>query len=301
MLISPAPNAEVPGVLSADNNDYKSYPNYESTLGLSLEELTRIAPAPSVSASPSLSKPKKRKNRVYQSPNMTQAYRYRTNLFAEKLFLIISPSTPSGEYSQLERWLKTYVSSSNPDIFPNTTAQVGDKMPKPKDFMTRAESLARRVYLTIALIIDEVGGDEGHEGRLKGYHKNLSDALEENILLVDDLKGAVPAYFDTLHTLYTSYEVGKVVLSFTAYLTKRNKIAQVEAIEEGAKSLLQAIEMRCGEVKKGMDEGWIDKVLECVFSEGTLLNEDDDFMEEWAGEVVESWREGVIGLVALKA
>jgi len=232
---------------------------------------------------------------------MTQAYRYRTNLFAEKLFLIISPSTPSGEYSQLQQWLKTYLASSNPDMFPNTPAQVGDKTPRPKDAMTRAEGLARRVYLAIALIIDEAGGDQGHDGRLKGYNKNLSDALEENILLVDDLNGAVPAYFDTLHTLYTSYEVGKVVLSFTAYLTKRSKITQVEAIEEGGKGLLQAVEMRCAEVKKGMDEGWIDKVLECVFSEGTLLSEDDDFIEEWAGEVAESWREGVVGLAVLKA
>ena len=44
-----APNPETHGVLSTDNLDYKSHPNYESTLSHSFEKATRFVPAPTAS------------------------------------------------------------------------------------------------------------------------------------------------------------------------------------------------------------------------------------------------------------
>lgn len=66
-------------------------------------------------------------------------------------------------------------------------------------------------------------------------------------------------------------------------------------------------------VRKGLDEGgWIDKVLDSVLqvqgSEGekaSVLGSLTDLMdagrlEVWAGDVVESWRDSIVGLSFLK-
>lgn len=142
---------------------------------------------------------------------------------------------------------------------------------------------------------------------MKGYNKDLLDALDETLALVQEMQGVVPAYFTTLHVLYSAHGVGKFVLAFLGYLSRRGKdvhAIQAESsklIEEKSRSLLKAVEETSTAIKKGMDEGWIDKVLDGALAEGSLLSADDPFMEEWAGDVVESWRECVAGLGYLKA
>jgi N-terminal acetyltransferase B complex non-catalytic subunit len=65
-------------------------------------------------------------------------------------------------------------------------------------------------------------------------------------------------------------------------------------------------------IKKSLDEGgWIDKVLESVQGDpdvadttsvaGTLRSVvDENFMEQWAGEVVDSWKDSVKGFAYFK-
>jgi N-terminal acetyltransferase B complex non-catalytic subunit len=177
--------------------------------------------------------------------------------------------------------------------------------------MTQPENLARQAYQAMVLIVSIASDqdqwtDSDFITRLQSCNKDLAEVLEQTANMIEGFQGHVPAYFDTLHALYTAYEVGKAVLSFTAYMGRQGKNVYKTQAEENTplvevtNRLLVTVEKQCGVIKKGMDEGWIDKVLECAMGEGTLLDE-DNFMEEWAGEVVESWRESVAGLSYLKA
>lgn len=177
--------------------------------------------------------------------------------------------------------------------------------------MTRPEDLARKAYWNMALIIHtshdrSQWADTDYSSRLGAHNQDLISSLAQILATVDGLQALVPAYFDTLHALYTAYDVGKAALTLIGYLGKQAKGTHEsqagfeKELLKAAKNLLAAIEKQCTVIKKGMDEGWIDKVLECALAEGTVLDEDDVFMEEWAGEVVESWRESVAGLSYLK-
>lgn len=75
---------------------------------------------------------------------------------------------------------------------------------------------------------------------------------------------------------------------------------------ESAKKVLEAVEEKSKMIKNGLDEsGWIDRVLESmeVGDSGEKLRSlvGENFLEEWAGWVVEGWKESVTGLGLLKA
>lgn len=218
--------------------------------------------------------------------------------------MILSPSTSSGEQEMLLDWLRqdlqntAFSAGTNPNIETNTT-------------MTVPEDLANQAHKAMSSIVVEAGdkvlwAEPDFDDRLKAMNQDLSDALNNLLQLVESMTAVLPAYFDTLHTLYTAYNLGKAALSFVAYCARAGKKMHGDQAESSkvvgdfAQRLLAAVEKQCVVIKKGMDEGWIDKVLESALAEGTFLDE-DDFMEEWAGEVVESWRESVAGLAYLKA
>lgn len=179
--------------------------------------------------------------------------------------------------------------------------------------MTVPEEVAHQAYQAMAFLLVEASDkalwtEPDLTTRLETLSQDLSDAVEKMLHLVENMTAVLPAYFSTLHTLYTAYEFSKAVSSFGAWVARQGKKLHPEQAKlskgsgESAKILANAVEKRCGVIKKGMDEGWIDKVLESACAEGTWLDEGDDgFMEEWAGEVVESWRESVAGLALLKA
>ena len=167
--------------------------------------------------------------------------------------------------------------------------------------------------------------------------------------------GKIPAFFTTLHPLYTAYEAGKMALAVADYLTnsdiwKHEGIAQLATrIRKDAKELQQSVRTIAARVRKGLNEGhWLDFVLDQVRTKdsdsGDSTAENDeaedslsadasiakdasrkfddkdniilpplemgavftealgsDFLEYWAGELVESWRESVMGLACLKS
>ena len=74
---------------------------------------------------------------------------------------------------------------------------------------------------------------------------------------------------------------------------------------ESAREVMRAVVDEAKGTKNGLDEsGWIDRVLESmeVGSSGEQLRSlvGENFLEEWAGSVVEGWRESVTGLGYLK-
>jgi len=250
---------------------------------------------------------------------MTQDYRCRVNLVAEKLMLIVDPSSDVAQDKELlHLWLKQYLDSRKE----SQPAKVGSKG------MTCSEDLAVAIYHAMALILREVRErdrwtESDFQGLLDKLNKGLCERLEEQLVLVENLQELAPAFGSTLHALYTAHEVGKTVVNFCSYLAKQDKNfveTQKESsakINELAQKLLQLVVEKCAVVKKGLDEGgWIDKVLESTLPDAqegvdtraslSMVGElrellDENFMEEWAGEVVESWKDSAIGFSYLKA
>jgi len=230
--------------------------------------------------------------------------------------LIVDPSSdPGGEKVFLHQWLKNYLDFQKQEIS-------GSKL------ITRSEDLARLTYYAIAHIIREACDHErwiipDFLNILDTHNNELYERLEEQVELINDIQDFIPAFGTALHVLYTAHEVGRTALNFTRYLSKQGKSVyekQAEAckkVAEIAQRLLQVVGDKCTISKKGLDEGgWIDKVLEIVLpdldgSDGlgglsrytvVSLKEllDENFMEEWAGEVVESWKDSVVGFSYLK-
>lgn len=249
---------------------------------------------------------------------MTQPNRCRVNLAAEKLMLIVDSSSDIAQEKELlHLWLNEYLDS-----------QTQIHSTKMGEGMTRSERLAADTYHAIALVLRASHDKEqlletDFQSTLDKYNKDLYASLEEQLAIIENLKEPVPALGNTLHALYTAHEVGTMLINFCKYTSKQSKDfveKHKEAstkIEELARQLLQLVVVKCTVVKKGLDEGgWIDKVLECTLPEAQegvdggvdvaivgALREllDENFLEEWAGEVVESLRDSVVGFSFLKA
>ena len=247
--------------------------------------------------------------------DIIQAHRCRLNLAAEKLMLLVDPSSDVPQEKELlHLWLKQYLDAQK-------LRQPANGDP---DGMTRSEQLAADTYYAMALILrasreQELWTESDFQTRLDKYNEDLIESLDAQLALIAGLKEPVPALGDTLHALYTAHEAGRTILNFCKYVLKQGKgfvEKQKEAntkVDELARKLLLLVVEKCAVVKRGLDEGgWIDKVLESTLPEvqegsdgGVVaaLREllDENFLEEWAGEVVESWREAVVGLSYLKA
>ncbi|KAK2626510.1 hypothetical protein QTJ16_003685 [Diplocarpon rosae] len=292
----------------ADTNDIETFPNFESSAGPRFENICRFMPGPSVGLL-SLA-------RIFTA-DATKDTRYRLNLSTEKLLLIIDPSvSSSGEASILRHWLKQHTASQDR----NFSSTVGGKD------LTQAELLAQSTYDALALIISTacdkpLWTQPDVKDKLDGYNKDLVDSLEKHLVFVEQMESIVPAFQSTLHALYTAHEVGTMAVKFCSYILRRGKDVyekQSDAnktVAAAGQKLLQIVAAKCAAVKKGLDEGgWIDKVLESVLpDESDEINKvsveivaalrklvDENFMEEWAGEVVESWKDSVVGFSLLK-
>ncbi|TVY80385.1 N-terminal acetyltransferase B complex subunit arm1 [Lachnellula suecica] len=283
------PKAEDSGVPFSDTNDYETFPNFECTRGPRFEELCRFVPGPS-------------------------DYRTRINLAAEQLTQLLNPIPDAiGGKAASQASMQSYLDSASKRF------QKGDS----KTLLTRPEELARRSYDAMNLIIQDVcdrerWADQKFQDRLDACNKDLCESLEDQLSLLGNIKGLVPALSSTLHALYSAYEVGKTATNFANFLSSRGKEiheSQIEAnkkIEEVAQRLLQFIAEKSAVIKKGLDEGgWIDKVLDSVLqgadSNGTTVVGDlrdlvdEAHLEIWAGDIAESWKDSVIGLSYLKA
>ncbi|CZS94560.1 uncharacterized protein RAG0_04512 [Rhynchosporium agropyri] len=291
-----APNAELSEDSFVDTNDYETFPNYESSTGPRFEELSRVE----------------------SSPTET---RYRQNLIAQKILLIIDPTTPTGgEALTLQQWLSQYLNSQKHSPLPQSSNS--------RSFVpTEPEILAQATYNSIARIIHhacspELRTEPDLKDKVAGYTQDLVASLEKHVAVIESMEGLVPAFADKLHALYTAHEVGSAVANFAGYLARRGtdvfkqyrqeEYFPREKIVQLGEKLLDGVAKQGMEVKRGMDEGgWIDKVLEHVLPEESdgvgdrivgVLREllDEGFMEQWAGEVADSWNDSTTGLGLLK-
>jgi N-terminal acetyltransferase B complex non-catalytic subunit len=239
------------------------------------------------------------------------------NLFAENLMLILDRA-PEGsrEKDMLIQWLKRYLSLQKQQEIET-------------EHLTWSEDLANRTYHSMATLILEVCDSERwvqphFQERLDSQNALLVECLTKHLSLIEIMQDVVPAFFNILHALYTAHEVGRTAANFCDFLQKQGKSVHQKQIEtnkkvkEAAHQLLQVVVDKCATIKRGLDEGgWIDKILESVLPDiqetsegknggvpiiGTLKKLiEENFMEEWAGQVVESWRDSVIGFSFLMA
>ncbi|RKF51363.1 N-terminal acetyltransferase B complex subunit arm1 [Golovinomyces cichoracearum] len=254
-----------------DNNDYFTFPSFESTQGPDFFELCNFFPPPSLD-------------------------RTRSSILWEQIQYILSLRYDSNgtEHMLGRKWLERY---SN-QVHTNTLDT---------DNMTSDEAVAHEICQLLALIAylsceTPSSSKDEYEKSLHKYNTKLIEALEKQRSLVAQLEFVIPASQSTLHTLYTAYEVGKILITFNTYIESYESSANESQLEINKKimhsvsSLIDDVIRAAKSIKTGLQKGgWIDRVLDKIDDElKTLVTE--DFMEEWAGLVVESWRECASGL-----
>ncbi|CAD6448066.1 2ed61336-c5c5-4340-ab1c-4ca208159de1 [Sclerotinia trifoliorum] len=270
----------------SDSNDYTSFPDYESTLGTGLEELTRFAPSPS-------------------------SNRSRVDLLVEKLISIISPeSTCTPIDLSSFREILSRVSTE-------LHKQAGSIKTSPDgSFLTHSETAVLEAYTDLASIITKAcdptaSSAADFQTSLETSNKSLCTKLKQHLSFIEGAQNATPALWDTLHILYTAYDLASTIINATKFLLQKDlkahkyQIEQNKALVESAKLVMEAVAEKSKGIKNGLDEsGWIDRALETmeVGDSGEQLRSlvGENFIEEWAGFVVEGWRESVTGLGMLK-
>ncbi|QSZ28628.1 hypothetical protein DSL72_003127 [Monilinia vaccinii-corymbosi] len=270
----------------SDSNDYISFPDYESTLGLGLEKLTRFVPGPSNNRS-------------------------RVNLLAEKLIILITPDSTTAPL--------------NLPSFRETLLRISTELQKQVElikatpegsFLTQSETSALEAYTDLASIIVKscdpaASSTADFQSSLETSNKSLRAKLEEHLSFVKEARDTARARWNTLHTLYTAYDLASNIIQATKFLMQKDvkahksQIEQNKVLTESARQILGAVVEKSKDIKNGLDEsGWIDRILESmeVGESGKQVRDlvGENFVEEWAGFVVEGWRESVTGLGLLK-
>jgi hypothetical protein len=166
---------------------------------------------------------------------------------------------------------------------------------------------------------DKVGGDEFYAiAKIIQGGPSFEDDLQWR--LIQRLNGVEqtgsimgPASGKTLHCLYEAYDVGITVGRLDEYLFQARSNIKLSKSLKLAEQLVEATVTKATAIKKSLDQaGWIDEILKRVSREdpdvlvdsasrhtdlpGALKSlVDENFMEEWAGQVVESFRDSVKG------
>ena len=185
------------------------------------------------------------------------------------------------------------------------------------------EDASYRVYFVMAKIIGIVCNQHRwenceqhhHRAALEDLEADLDKGLAEEVNRMTWSQESVPADGPVLRSLYSIYDLGRTAIKFSAYLSRRDPNggdAPRRRFAESGRMLVNMVIGKSSIIKKRLDEGgWIDNVLESLVQVdrgmdtvpvGEALKKvvDEDFMEEWAGQVVESWREAATGFSYFK-
>jgi N-terminal acetyltransferase B complex non-catalytic subunit len=229
------------------------------------------------------------------------------SLLTEKIISIIESDTKSKDTAGLTSIQDTYLPKMQALLEQEKAAQAHGQ----EATLTRPEHLTLEAFIHLADIIVQASTSPQPESALAVSNVSLRAKLEQVTKLVNGRQNPTPASFEVLHTLYYAYDLASNVERAVKYLAQahlkvgKTQIEENKKIGESAMRVKQAVEEKVKGIKDGLDEsGWIDSVVE-VLEVGGLGEQlrgmvGDNFVEEWAGEVVESWRESVVGLGYLK-
>lgn len=293
-----------------DTNDYAAFPDFEARIhvrnnqSLSFSDLLG-----SLNGGPYV----RQKAPMQQCcADIIQRHRYQANIVGEKLMLLleaaVKDSAPKGDVLQL--WLQNYINIAlrgkhheTPRTKPTRFTEIDI------DNRKSVDHLAHLLYLALKTSHDEESWTE--------HDTELSNLLEKRLDQIAQIHESEPAFQLTLSLLYTSYELVKMVIDASAYISKlsndvKNQGRFSKEAEKAAKGLLKSIVAKATAVKNALREsGWMDRVLESVAQDHdecqnqTAENESiaevllelvgEGFREDWAGNVLESWKDSVIG------
>jgi N-terminal acetyltransferase B complex non-catalytic subunit len=237
------------------------------------------------------------------------------NIVAENLMLIIDPDSDASS-AAARLWLEHRLENT-PEQKP---ASEGSRT-NPTG-LTESEVISIQAHNSMTSIILYVSNEQRSEpSGVKALNEDLCEALETQLAHITRIKNGALAVEGTLHSLYMAYELGTMVVKFASYLSRTKPDIYNTQDETNLKTrevagrLLQAVIEKSKTIKKELDEsGWIDKVLEGV-SHGEQTSPDEpkaiadtlkgvlgeSFLEEWAGHILESWRDSVAGFSYFKA
>lgn len=240
------------------------------------------------------------------------------NLVAENLILIIDPESDASS-AAARLWLE-HRHDNTPEQKPasegSRTSPTG---------LTKSEVISSQAHNSMASIILYVSNPEHRSepkeaSGVKTLNEDLCEALETELAHITKIKNEALAVESTLHSLYTAYELGMMVVKFVSHLSQTKQDIYNTKDEanlktrELAERLVQTVIEKSKTIKKELDEsGWIDRVLESV-SRGEQASPDEPkavadtlkevlgegFLEEWAGHILESWRDSVAGFAYFK-
>jgi hypothetical protein len=160
----------------------------------------------------------------------------------------------------------------------------------------------------------------------------ILDTIELLKVVEEDLEMArvedwIPSFGGTLHPMYTAYEIGTLVLSVADILLKTGSFAQPEAklnaqsLKGSANELYEKIFEIAKKARSFVNENaWLDWILDRLrfenvhngdkaartepakytISHSIMRVVGHQFCENWAGEIMDSWRESVMGFAYLK-
>lgn len=228
--------------------------------------------------------------------------------------MVVDPASDPGSTTSAQLWL----SQNHSSIWKKVA-----NMEQTRTGRLCVEDASYRVYFVMAKIIGIVCNQHRwqnceqhhHRGALEELEGDLDKGLIQEVARITWSQESAPVDGPGLRALYSIYELGRTAINFAAYVSRRDpKLADGprRRFAESGRQLVNVVIRKSSIIKKRLDEGgWIDKVLESVMQVdrgidtvpiGETLKKvvDEDFMEEWAGQVVESWRESATGFSYFK-
>ena len=227
------------------------------------------------------------------------------DLFADRVQTLLDPISDSVSTTSARLWINQNIAAVGVKL-----TEQNARIESDAEIQHTLDDFRFIVYHKMAVIAVTAEQKDGDLHRLMGDLNELTNTLSK-------LDTFAPASQAALFSLYTIYELGITVLRLSAYLARtgllvRDSLHLNEEIKSYGHHLISAVIEKSSTIKKRLDEGgWIDKVLESVQGDpnvedmtsiaGTLRSVvEENFMEQWAGEVVDSWNDSAKGFACFR-
>ncbi|KFZ13020.1 hypothetical protein V502_06820 [Pseudogymnoascus sp. VKM F-4520 (FW-2644)] len=283
-----------------NNLDFKCYPDFETSDAPSVEILLRLGPPPS-------------------------DFRARSGLLIDELWMLFRNQTDG----------KSKVNSAMKSLERSLFIVEGLRM---RVDMTGHETCLHAIalalsHLIITCCLENPKLDATRQKVPRQAITNIGRFLEnlKNVCRID--LNAIryhPSFNSTLHPLYLAHESASLVIAAAKFVNRKSVETHPKTLEEMNRLAIHANEIQqlvvdaAERVKVKMNGGgWIDRVMTWLWEEpvgdpnvdimdwwhpdfahtpGRWVAQElgQEFCEWWVGEMVDSWKESVIGLAALR-
>lgn len=290
---------DTPNLAIYDTNDYASFPDFEAQIEVENSQNQGFT------------------DLINSLNGGSYKHRYQANIVAEKLMTLLDAAVKEAGPKKeiLQQWLYNYVHVES--LGKHHEKQPVELEALSQDGIDIVRSIDHMAHLLhIAL-------ETGHNEEVWSEHDNgLSNLLEKRLEQIIKIHESEPAFHSTLRLLYTSYGLARSVIGVMEYINKLSSHGKTQSqlskeAEGASKKLIEQIVLKSTAIKKALEEsGWMDRVLESVAQDpaerhsetaqtkpivgGFLDLVGEGFREDWAGNVLESWKDSVVGFSYFK-